>query len=625
MKYRKEIDGLRAVAVIPVILFHMGYSIFNGGFLGVDVFFVISGFLITTILMEETQKNRFSIFNFYDRRARRILPALFFIIFASIILSWLVMLPSQIKDFGQSVLAAIGFSSNIYFWLKLDYWGQSAEFVPLLHIWSLAVEEQFYFIFPFIVILAKKKSSLKGLTLIIILTSFISMVAMQLMGNTSEAFYLPVFRAWELAAGSLAATLRTNNIQPRFASVFSILGGILLLVSLCFFNKYTPYAILHALPVLGTFLIILYTYPRSLVAQILSTPALVSIGLISYSLYLTHQPVLAFMRIYIAHPLDVTNKILCLVIIILVSFFSYQFIEKPFRHKEMTSNSRYYLGLFGITLAFSIYAFAAHRSEGFKTYKLAQMPQEQARLVDLLTQQKEDRAILWSSHLGNAKKAYINDDRKRLLIVGDSISEDLYVAGVLSPSMSKLVEIRRLPLDESCIASKGKFGSAKEYATCQQELNAFLASDLLSQADVIVLAASWLPDNAKSLGNFLEFGGIRDKKVVVFLQHQFMDMNSVIMGGDKFNYDFSGRQLATFIYSNRHGRTLMSNKILKRISEKNNMSSIDGFTFFCNGNSKQCNIFDGQNRPLLIDIVHMSTTGVHEFSPWLTSKLIPLL
>jgi peptidoglycan/LPS O-acetylase OafA/YrhL len=113
MKYRKEIDGLRAVAVIPVILFHMGYSIFNGGFLGVDVFFVISGFLITTILMEETQKNRFSILNFYDRRARRILPALFFIIFVSIILSWLVMLPSQIKDFGQSVLAAIGFSSNI--------------------------------------------------------------------------------------------------------------------------------------------------------------------------------------------------------------------------------------------------------------------------------------------------------------------------------------------------------------------------------------------------------------------------------------------------------------------------------------------------------------------------------
>jgi len=203
MKYRKEIDGLRAVAVIPVILFHMGYSIFNGGFLGVDVFFVISGFLITTILMEETQKNRFSILNFYDRRARRILPALFFIIFVSIILSWLVMLPSQIKDFGQSVLAAIGFSSNIYFWLKLDYWGQSAEYVPLLHIWSLAVEEQFYLIFPFIVILAKTKSTLKGLTIIIVLTSFISMVAMQLIGNTSEAFYLPVFRAWELAAGSL--------------------------------------------------------------------------------------------------------------------------------------------------------------------------------------------------------------------------------------------------------------------------------------------------------------------------------------------------------------------------------------------------------------------------------------
>jgi len=148
MKYRPEIDGLRAVAVIPVILFHAGFDHLSGGFLGVDVFFVISGYLITTIILSEKDEGRFSLLNFYERRARRILPALFFIMLISLPFAWLWLLPSDHKDFSQSLVSVPLFSSNILFWLETGYFDAAAEMKPLLHTWSLAVEEQYYILFP---------------------------------------------------------------------------------------------------------------------------------------------------------------------------------------------------------------------------------------------------------------------------------------------------------------------------------------------------------------------------------------------------------------------------------------------------------------------------------------------
>jgi peptidoglycan/LPS O-acetylase OafA/YrhL len=153
VKYRREIDGLRAVAVVPVILFHAGYSAFSGGYVGVDVFFVISGYLITTIILAEKEKGTFSLVNFYERRARRILPALFFVMLVSLLPAWLWMTPSDMTRFSRSLVAVSTFSSNILFWLESGYWGTANELKPLLHTWSLAVEEQFYILFPLYLIL----------------------------------------------------------------------------------------------------------------------------------------------------------------------------------------------------------------------------------------------------------------------------------------------------------------------------------------------------------------------------------------------------------------------------------------------------------------------------------------
>ena len=163
MNYRPEIDGLRALAVIPVILFHAGFELFSGGFVGVDVFFVISGYLITTILIEDMENNRFNILNFYERRARRILPALFFVMLVCVPFAWMWMLPSQMKDFSQSLVAVSLFASNILFWKEGGYFDSAVEEKPLLHTWSLAVEEQYYLLFPiflFVVWRFGKKTSI---------------------------------------------------------------------------------------------------------------------------------------------------------------------------------------------------------------------------------------------------------------------------------------------------------------------------------------------------------------------------------------------------------------------------------------------------------------------------------
>ena len=206
MKYRGEIDGLRALAVVPVMLFHAGFELFGGGFVGVDVFFVISGYLITTILIEDIENKRFSIINFYERRARRILPALFFVIFACIPFAWMWMDLSQMRDFSQSLVALSLFASNILFWTESGYFAGAAEEKPLLHTWSLAVEEQYYLLFPIFLILAWRFGKNRVFWIIVFMSALSLLLSEWGWRNDAIAnFYLAPTRAWELFAGSIAA------------------------------------------------------------------------------------------------------------------------------------------------------------------------------------------------------------------------------------------------------------------------------------------------------------------------------------------------------------------------------------------------------------------------------------
>ena len=298
IKYRKDIDGLRAFAVISVILFHLDLSWVKSGFLGVDIFFVISGYLITTILLADLQNNRFSISQFYERRARRILPALFAVIIACIPFAYIWMLPSQLEDFAQSILAVIFFVSNILFWREAGYFAPVAELKPLLHTWSLAVEEQYYLLFPIVLALLWKFNRRVSFIVIIAFT-ISSFVLAEWASRTAPGanFYLAPTRAWELFAGSICAFLTYGRGQ-RSSNFLSATGLALIVASIILYDASTPFPSSYTLaPVVGTSLIILYASHTTWTAKLLSVKIVVGIGLISYSAYLWHQPLFVFTRI----------------------------------------------------------------------------------------------------------------------------------------------------------------------------------------------------------------------------------------------------------------------------------------------------------------------------------------
>ena len=356
MTYRSEIDGLRALALIPVVLFHGGFEWFSGGYVGVDVFFVISGYLITSIILKEKEAGIFSIANFYERRARRILPALFFIIMACIPFAWFLLLPHELKEFGKSVVAVPLFSSNILFWKESDYFAADAELIPLLHTWSLAVEEQFYVFFPLLMIFfwALGKRWLFGIISIIAISS----LALTEWGwrNFPDAnFYLIFTRAWELMIGALIAFYLSHNKQPQgyIAELGSITGLCLIMLSVFFLDRTLPFPSLYALsPTIGTALVILFTNNETLVYRLLSWKVFVLIGLISYSAYLWHQPIFVFARIYFMDEPKPWLMGLLSILALVLAYFSWRFVEAPFRNKRRFTQRQIFLTGFAGSLLF---------------------------------------------------------------------------------------------------------------------------------------------------------------------------------------------------------------------------------------------------------------------------------
>ncbi len=343
MEYRREIDGLRALAVIPVMFFHAGFQAFSGGFVGVDVFFVISGYLITSIILAEKHAGTFSIVNFYERRARRILPALFFMMLVCLPFAWLWLLPEDMKSFSQSLVAVSGFASNILFFWTTNYFSTAAEFKPLLHTWSLAVEEQYYLLFPLFLILGWRWGKRWLITALAVIAVF-SLVAAQWSSFKYPvfAFFLLPTRAWEILIGALAAFyLFANNKNDKtvlgipIGELASVVGFLLIVYAVCMFDKKTPSPSLYILvPTVGVVLIILFATSQTLIGKFLGSKLLVGVGLISYSAYLWHQPLFAFARHRNIYEPSKSLLINLLVASILFAYLSWKYIEMPFRGRQ---------------------------------------------------------------------------------------------------------------------------------------------------------------------------------------------------------------------------------------------------------------------------------------------------
>lgn len=338
--YRSEIDGLRAIAVLPVMFFHAGLPGFSGGFVGVDVFFVISGYLITTIIHQEIERGSFSLTQFYERRARRILPALFFVIAACIPFCALWLYYDDLRSFGASIVAAVVFASNIYFWRQSGYFDSSAELKPLLHTWSLGVEEQFYLLFPLLLLSVRKLSKEKlAISLFVIAASSLGLAHWLSLSRPNIAFYLLPARAWELLAGALTALLLSENattkVDRRVRELVGLVGIAAIIFAYFAFSKGTPTPGLHFLvPIIGTIAILAFSHHDTLVARWLGSAPFRVVGLMSFSAYLWHQPVLALVRHRSTETVGMSASLAACVVTLMLAWLTWRFVETPVRTRQ---------------------------------------------------------------------------------------------------------------------------------------------------------------------------------------------------------------------------------------------------------------------------------------------------
>lgn len=369
MKYRPDIDGLRAIAVLAVLFYHAGFQGFSGGYIGVDVFFVISGYLITKKISDNLQAGRFTFIDFYERRIRRIFPALFSVIFITLLIGAWLFDAETFTDLGQSATATTLFFSNIFFQNQAGYFDSPSTLKPLLHMWSLSVEEQFYLALPLLLVFLNKffKKKIKMILALIAGLSFI-IVAFTINNNPSAAFFLTPGRIWELLTGSLLALISVGQIKTKQREFFSASGILMILVSIMIYSDRTPFpGAAAAVPVLGSALIILAGIAgESLIGKFLGLKPLVFIGKISYSLYLWHWPIIVFTRIYLIREMTAIDQIIWLGITFLVSYLSWKIIETPFRDLTFLSKPRIFYLACAVMILSASAGFIIDAKEGFQ-------------------------------------------------------------------------------------------------------------------------------------------------------------------------------------------------------------------------------------------------------------------
>jgi peptidoglycan/LPS O-acetylase OafA/YrhL len=333
IRYRRDIDGLRAVAILPVLLFHAHVPGFSGGYVGVDIFFVISGFLITGIIAREVDEGRFSLTRFYERRFRRIMPALALMILAVLGGAAWLYLPGDLEGVPRSALAATLFASNLWFFTDTGYFAGGADVKPLLHTWSLAVEEQYYIGFPLLLLLLARFAPARRTQAVAAIAAASLALAIAMQRDTSGfAFYLPATRAWELLAGSLLALGAVPPIHARWLRELSAWTGLAAITAaVLLYDRTTPFPGLAALPpVLGAALLI-HAAPGTQAARLLSLPPLVGVGLISYSLYLWHWPLIVFTEYATDAPLSGITRLIVIAAAVALATASWRLVERPFR------------------------------------------------------------------------------------------------------------------------------------------------------------------------------------------------------------------------------------------------------------------------------------------------------
>lgn len=454
-KYRPDIDGLRAIAVLSVVGFHAFPSLLKGGFIGVDIFFVISGFLISSIIFGSLEQNNFKITEFYSRRIRRIFPALLLVLLTCYLLGWFTLFANEYRQLGKHIFSGASFISNITLWTESGYFDNSAETKPLLHLWSLGIEEQFYIIWPLLLYFAwKRKMSILSLVIAVCFISFTLNVG-RVHRDVIGAFYAPQTRFWELLLGSLLAyltlypqkywavlnklnlklkkpiaqTLNSNLlISPNMRSVF---GGILIILGILFIIKERAFPGWWALlPCSGAVLIISAGPNTWLNRKILSNKILVWFGLISFPLYLWHWPLLSFARIVESQVPSPKIRLFIVLVSIILAWLTFELIEKPIRRH---GQRKIVIALFMSMVMVGLIGFYCYKQNGFLTRPLVKNTEKAySQFVGPLWKYTQNDTCLKRFPFAEAKDytwwfcMLTKDEKPNLILLGDSLANQLY-------------------------------------------------------------------------------------------------------------------------------------------------------------------------------------------------------
>ena len=501
MTYRAEIDGLRAIAVFPVIFFHAGFDFFSGGYVGVDVFFVISGYLITNIIIEGLQNNNFSLIHFYERRARRILPALLVVVCACMPFAWYFFTPHEMIYFSKNLIYVTTYISNFLFLNSSNYFDLSSEMSALLHTWSLSVEEQYYFLFPFFMIYLWKKhiNKINIIFICLIIASFISAIVL-IHFKPTFSFYMLLTRAWELLIGASIARFLTCHalFLERFSQlkrgIIALFGIILILASVIYFDYSTPVPSHYTLlPVIGASLIILFADKNNICGFLLSRKIIVYFGLISYGMYLWHQPLFVFLRIISGGVAVKENAIGLIFFIIIISHLTRKYIEIPFRNFDFIKLNKFIFCMSMLSLFIIVFGSIGIKTGGYSS----RFP----NISPMMTQnsyalQQVDRCFLLN------KSSVVFDlepctdshsDKKKILLIGDSHAASLY------PGLKEYLKLHNVDVvmmtSAFCLPLVENFHSIKNKSANKrcEDINSQVVKNIESNHyDLIVVSAYML-------------------------------------------------------------------------------------------------------------------------------------
>jgi peptidoglycan/LPS O-acetylase OafA/YrhL len=520
MKYRADIDGLRALAVIPVLLYHAGVPGFPGGFVGVDIFFVISGYLICGMIDGDIREGAFSLSNFYKRRMLRILPALFVMFFVTSALAYLYCLPVELEDYSKSLASAAGSVSNVYFAATAGYFDAPAETKPLLHTWSLGVEEQFYLVVPLLMLLAYRVVP-KHARLVFAAVAALSFAAAFAVSyrNTTFVFYLTPFRAWELALGALLSIKFIPAPATEFGRNACGSVGMLLLCGAIFLGSSSaPLLLMTALASIGATLVIASSEgAASAVGRLLSLRPVVFIGLISYSLYLWHWPLIVFQRTdgLLAGSSGAMTKLTLIAGSIAIAWLSWKFVEMPFRLKARDTSTGMVFGVASAAMTSLAALCGLVLIAGGAPFRF---PERVVAIASYLAYDpsqsfRSGRCYLATNRQRLDVETCMKPDGKRpnYLLVGDSHAAHLWFG--LSTSMP---EVNLMQATASACRPAVERVSVLDSRACPK-LMRFVFDDFLvnKKVDKVLLAAAWKDEDIPALSDTLETLMSRGLDVVV--------------------------------------------------------------------------------------------------------------